>query len=133
MAYEPKEWACGDIISADGLNNLETGVQEALACCDSGGGTSLVTKTYEMRQVTLDANKASGSSANFSEPIALSKIRAMWVEISDLVFATLANFGGNLSADQVYQIAYNLVFIPGETDTRTQVTVTPTLYITMEE
>ena len=30
MAYEPKEWVCGETITADGLNNLEEGVQEAL-------------------------------------------------------------------------------------------------------
>lgn len=31
MAYEPKEWVCGEYVTADGLNNLEEGVQEALA------------------------------------------------------------------------------------------------------
>lgn len=36
MAYIPKEWICGEVITADGLNNLEAGVQEALECC--GGG-----------------------------------------------------------------------------------------------
>lgn len=37
MAYEPKEWVCGETITADGLNNLEEGVQEALDCCGGGG------------------------------------------------------------------------------------------------
>ena len=37
MAYEPKEWVCGETITAEGLNNLEEGVQEALDCC---GGTT---------------------------------------------------------------------------------------------
>lgn len=37
MAYEPKEWVCGEYVTADGLNNLEQGVQEALAKeCDCG-------------------------------------------------------------------------------------------------
>lgn len=36
MAYEPNNWACGDTITAEKLNNLESGVQEALGCC--GGG-----------------------------------------------------------------------------------------------
>lgn len=31
MAYEPKEWQCGEYISAGGLNNIEEGIQEALA------------------------------------------------------------------------------------------------------
>lgn len=37
MSYEPKEWVCGETITAEGLNNLEEGVQEALDCC---GGTT---------------------------------------------------------------------------------------------
>lgn len=31
MSYTPKEWECGEIVTAEGLNNLEGGVQEALA------------------------------------------------------------------------------------------------------
>ena len=37
MAYTPKTWVCGETITADGLNNIEEGVQEALECCESGG------------------------------------------------------------------------------------------------
>lgn len=33
MAYTPTEWNCGDTITADKMNNLEEGVQEALECC----------------------------------------------------------------------------------------------------
>lgn len=40
MAYEPTNWVCGDIVTADKLNNMEEGIQEALTCCESGGGTS---------------------------------------------------------------------------------------------
>ena len=36
MAYEPKTWECGETITADALNNLEEGVQEALECCSGG-------------------------------------------------------------------------------------------------
>lgn len=36
MAYTPNEWQCGDVISAEKLNNLEDGVQEALDCCSGG-------------------------------------------------------------------------------------------------
>lgn len=39
MAYTPTEWKCGDTISADRMNNLESGVQEALECCGGGGGS----------------------------------------------------------------------------------------------
>lgn len=34
MSYTPKTWQCGETVTADALNNLEDGVQEALA----GGG-----------------------------------------------------------------------------------------------
>ena len=39
MAYTPKTWQCGETITADGLNNIEDGIQEALECCGGGGGT----------------------------------------------------------------------------------------------
>lgn len=37
MAYEPTTWACGDIVTAEKLNNIEDGIQEALDCCEGGG------------------------------------------------------------------------------------------------
>lgn len=37
MAYEPTNWVCGDVVTADKLNNMEEGIQEALTCCESGG------------------------------------------------------------------------------------------------
>lgn len=43
MAYTPKTWVCGETITADGLNNIEEGVQEALECCESGGSLPTVT------------------------------------------------------------------------------------------
>lgn len=42
MAYEPKEWQCGETITADDLNHLEQGVLEA-----SSGGTG--TETVMLR------------------------------------------------------------------------------------
>lgn len=39
MAYEPKTWACGDTITADALNHLERGVEEAA----QGGGIDVMT------------------------------------------------------------------------------------------
>lgn len=38
MAYEKHNWVCGETITADLLNNLEGGVEEALECCGSGAG-----------------------------------------------------------------------------------------------
>lgn len=38
MSYEKKTWVCGETITADGLNNIENGIQEALECC---GGVAI--------------------------------------------------------------------------------------------
>lgn len=51
MAYEPKEWVCGETITADGLNNLEEGVQEALECCDSSESFEVV---YDATNSTIN-------------------------------------------------------------------------------
>ena len=37
MAYTPTEWKSGDVITAEKLNNIEDGVQEALENSESGG------------------------------------------------------------------------------------------------
>ena len=46
MSYEPKEWTCGETITADALNNIEEGIQDALE--GGGGGSSdfIITITY---------------------------------------------------------------------------------------
>ena len=33
MAYEPKEWVCGETITAEALNHIENGIEE---CCSGG-------------------------------------------------------------------------------------------------
>lgn len=43
MSYTPKQWVCGETITADGLNNIEEGIQDALECCESGGSLPTVT------------------------------------------------------------------------------------------
>ena len=37
MAYTPKTWVCGETITAEGLNNIEEGIQDALECCEDKG------------------------------------------------------------------------------------------------
>ncbi len=46
MAYEKNTWSCGDDITADKLNNIEDGIEEALACC-GGSQFALVRLTEE--------------------------------------------------------------------------------------
>lgn len=127
MAYEPKEWACGEVVTAEALNNIEQGIAEA----SSGGGTSLVTNRYELGAVTMQAADQ-GAALNLSQPIALSKIRALWVATTVTgVVGGLVNYGGNLSADQVYQIAFH--FVRAIDGSSTPITFNPVVYITMEE
>lgn len=38
MSYTKHTWECGETITADKMNNLENGIDEALDCCGSSGG-----------------------------------------------------------------------------------------------
>ena len=40
MAYSRNTWVCGDVISAQKLNNIEDGIEEALECCGGDAGYS---------------------------------------------------------------------------------------------
>ena len=51
MAYEPKTWECGDVVTADALNHIEQGIAE------SGGGTVEVIKI-----ATLNGGYTEGSN-----------------------------------------------------------------------
>ena len=53
MAYTPKTWVCGEKITADGLNNIEEGIQEALAS-SGGGGAFYIEATGTMPNLTAD-------------------------------------------------------------------------------
>lgn len=55
MAYTRKTWECGDVVTAEALNNLEGGVAEALECCGSGGGSDTLEVTF-----TWDENVGEG-------------------------------------------------------------------------
>ena len=49
MAYKPKEWVCGDTITADDLNHMENGIADA-----GGGGVEVVTFTSDGSNWTPD-------------------------------------------------------------------------------
>lgn len=55
MAYERTTWECGDVVTAEKLNNIEDGVQEALACCGGGGDAEIF---------WVDANYNDGFNVN---------------------------------------------------------------------
>lgn len=97
----------------------------------SEGGASLVTNRYELGEVTMQAADQS-AALNLSQPIALSKIRALWVATARAsVVGGLVNYDGNLSADQVYQITFH--FVRSIDSSSTSITFNPVVYITMEE
>lgn len=50
MAYEKHSWSCGENITADKMNNLENGIEEALDCC---GGTDDIVRLH----IRYDADK----------------------------------------------------------------------------
>lgn len=60
MAYTKTTWNCGDEISAERMNNIEDGIEEALACC--GGGdvgyecTETLTTAYDGNVTTAYDN-----------------------------------------------------------------------------
>lgn len=62
MAYTPTEWQCGDTVTAERLNNLEEGVQEAL----SSGGGSAGYSCIEERTTLIDESVTTESQGAFA-------------------------------------------------------------------
>ena len=56
MAYEPKTWQCGEVVTADDLNRIERGIAEA------GGGALIVEKS----SVTCPLNASASPLIPFS-------------------------------------------------------------------
>lgn len=52
MAYERHMWSCNDPITTEKLNNIESGIEEALACCGSGAEEYLI--TFDLTHLTCD-------------------------------------------------------------------------------
>lgn len=54
MSYTRHNWDCGEVVTNEKLNNIEDGIQEALACC--GGGDAEI--------FWVDANHNDGFNVN---------------------------------------------------------------------
>lgn len=52
MAYKRHDWECGDVVTAELLNNIEDGIEEALECCGGGGGSAKL--VLEERAATVE-------------------------------------------------------------------------------
>ena len=64
MSYEPKEWVCGDTITADDLNHIENGVESAnkveffiVHFTDGDNNTKVSDKTAEEIGEAIDNGK----------------------------------------------------------------------------
>lgn len=71
MSYTPKEWACGETITADALNHLEQGVAD---CCGGGGDCGFEcteTKTLLTQETvtTVDVDGMASGQFSYSTPI----------------------------------------------------------------
>lgn len=76
MAYTKQTWSCGDTITADKLNHMESGIEEAIECC-SGGGTADVGYSCEEGYVTVfdgSVTTEENSGMNGAEVVADSQI-----------------------------------------------------------
>lgn len=67
MNYEPKEWVSGEIITANKLNNIEEGVQEALDCGYSY--TESQETVFEDNLTTTSVGQFSRATVTPTEPI----------------------------------------------------------------
>lgn len=71
MAYSPKTWVCGETITADGLNNIEEGIQDALDCCEDKGFecTESQETVFEGSLTTASMGQMYGATFTPTEPI----------------------------------------------------------------
>lgn len=84
MAYTPREWTCGDKITADSLNNIEDGIQEALECCADKGYECTETRTKVIdASVTTVALPTDGARGTFPGETVIN------VQIGDTVDVTI--------------------------------------------
>lgn len=74
MAYVRNNWNCGDVISAQKLNNIEDGIEEALECCSGGGSagyncTEIWTTLTEETVTTSAHGSFIIADLSYSQPI----------------------------------------------------------------
>lgn len=77
MSYTKRTWTCGDKITADALNNIENGVEEALECCaDKGYECTESTTLLTNETVTTAPNDGSNiADLSYSQTIDADTIR----------------------------------------------------------
>lgn len=81
MSYIPTEWKTGDVVTAEKLNKLESGV------AGSGGGALVVNVSFDEATSTYTADKTAGEilSAYRSGPVVFSEAVESTEQIYSLV------------------------------------------------
>lgn len=93
MAYEPKEWQCGDTITAEDLNRMEQGIAQGgggsaplkVHVTDDGEGTLVLDKTWQeiydaFPNVLVEHSFESGDGMTVTRTNAVSELEAYFVE-----------------------------------------------------
>lgn len=150
MAYEPKTWECGEVVTADALNNMEQGIADAYelpsvtsadngkvlgvddgeyALVEQSGGASLVTLVLTSSPTDIVSNDTIIAPVDLpSGGIPLNKIKSVFVMPSTTdVGAMLTRYGG--SADTAFRLNARLYNPNAFSATQ----VTATFYVTYEE
>lgn len=107
MAYERHNWQCGDVVTAERLNNIEDGVEEALECCGSSAEEFLVSFTLsttntmdrtvdEIVQAYNDGKKITACSLYGDAPLSTYYLVYANAFTPDFEFATVTNSGVNI-------------------------------------
>ena len=73
MAYVPKEWECGEVVTAEALNHIEQGILAADACC---GESMLVLTQTGSREATAEECPNGGTVYTYNHT---------WQEVDDAV------------------------------------------------
>ena len=66
--FVKKTWACDDTITADELNRMENGIEEAVECCEGSGGASMQSVTYsELKTMRDNGTLTAGSQYRITD------------------------------------------------------------------
>ena len=105
MSYTRHNWACGEVVTNELLNNIEDGVEEALDCC-GGGGTERFLIKCNIGAGTMDRTSAEiqQAYADGKELIFVPLYNDVPINFYPLVYASTPQFG--FSGIDAYSIHY---------------------------
>lgn len=92
MSYTKNAWTCGDVITAEKLNNMEDGIEQAVECC--GGGSAPLIFSYTMEETTAEECPYDGRKFTYSHS---------WREIYDALASGRAVVQVDVDESGIYQ------------------------------